>query len=141
MTNKGFLVNGRSGFSDTLEIPGYVGSIPYHYPTQPTEQQLKDSYPDLWTQCEIPPPDPEWMPDWGICPAGTVKEIDFTTSITSVPFYDITYHIRNADESMHGCEDDDWWDPIINPEDPEEEDPEAPGILDEGEGTEENQGG
>jgi hypothetical protein len=142
MTNKGFLVNGRSGWSDTLAVPGYVGSIPYNYPDQPTEQELLDNQwlSTFWTRCELPtPPGQEWDPGEGICPAGTVKEVDFTTGIASVPFYDMSFRIRNVDDSMHGCEDEDWWDPIINPEDTE--DPEDPGILDEGEGAEENQGG
>ena len=117
-TNKGFLVNGQSGYSDTLSVPGYVNAIPYYYPTQPTEQSVIDAHPYTWAMCELPSPE-GYSPDSEICPAGTVRGITFKSGIYNVPFYNMTYQITDIDESMGGCQDDDWW-PTDEGEEPEE---------------------
>lgn len=115
ITNKGFLKNGESGYSDTLAVYGFTDTIP-HWTVPPTEAYLIQRQEN---DSENPPTrctnwDPSNFYD-GPCPEGTVYRLSYGASIESVPMYDMSF-LAELREAMGGCQDD-WWDIIMNQED------------------------
>lgn len=109
-TNKGFIVNGRDGYSEMLDIAGFVDSIPY-WTSPPAEQDILDDYEDVSAKCG------EGF-EYEVCPEGSVKEIGLGGVIREIPMYDMTYIIQ-TNESMGGCHDSEWWDAIMSQYDDE----------------------
>ena len=109
-TNKGFIVNGRDGYSDTLDIDGFTDSI-LNWTSPPTEQDILDEYESVSAKCG------EGV-EREVCSEGSVKYIGLGGVIMEIPMYDMTYIIQ-TDESMGGCHDSEWWDAIMSQYDDE----------------------
>ena len=108
-TNKGFLINGQSGFHDTLDVYGFLDSLP-HWTTPPAEQTIIDGYQNVLTRCFDSEQGMESM-----CPEGSEKTVGRNgafEAIMSIPMYDMSFIII-PDESMGGCQSKEWWDAII----------------------------
>lgn len=109
MTNKGFVVNGQSGYSDTLSVAGMtaVASIVGGSPAG-----IVSRFYNIATKCEVEGS----FGQTEVCPAGSVKEVSRQSMISSVPMYDMSFYITDVDESMGGCMGDDWWDEQNQPD-------------------------
>ncbi len=108
-TNKGFIINGQSGFHDTLDVYGFLDSLS-HWTTPPTEQSIIDEYQNVLTRCY----DSEQGMD-SMCPEGSEKIVGRNgafEAIMSIPMYDMSFVIM-PDDSMGGCQSKEWWDAII----------------------------
>ena len=116
MTNKGFLVNGQSGYSDRLDVAGFLDTIP-EWTSPPTEASVISGYSDTYTKC-LDPTTWEQPP----CPEGTEKDTE-NAAIMSIPMYDMAF-LLTIDEDMGGCMDSDWWQAVIEASEPEEEEEE-----------------
>lgn len=114
MTNKGFLVNGQSGYSDRLDVAGFLDTIP-EWTSPPTEASVISSYSDTYTRC-LDPTTWEQPP----CPEGTEKDTE-NEAIMSIPMYDMAF-LLTIEEGMGGCMGPEWWQAIIDASEPEEED-------------------
>ena len=108
-TNKGFIINGQNGFHDTLDVYGFLDSLP-NWTTPPSEQTIINKYQNALTRCF----DSEQGMD-SMCPEGSKKIVGRNgafTAVMSIPMYDMSFVIM-PDDSMGGCQSKDWWDAII----------------------------
>ena len=108
MTNKGFLINGQSGYTDTLQIPGFDSTRgEWTYPANLDSEINNMVSNGTATMCETQT-EGGWPGEPEICPAGTIKTVTFQEGIMTVPIYNIVYKMT-LEESMGGCQGDDWW--------------------------------
>jgi len=106
-TNKGFLINGQSGFRDTLDVYGFTDSLS-HWTSPPSEASIIQDYRLELTRCYNPEDGYESIP----CPEGTEKAIGKGDAVQTIPMYDMSF-IITPDESMGGCMDAEWWKTIM----------------------------
>ena len=104
-TNRGFLINGQSGYHATLEVAGFTDSLS-HWTSPPSEADILTQYQTIYTRCD----------DFNPCPKDTIINITSGLAIQSIPMYDVTFAIA-IDESMGGCMGPEWWEAVMAGED------------------------